>query len=192
MTEDRAGTIKAMDAKKEKLTVDFDNSVAGGVTAVVGFDNVKPEAKEADAIAPGAGSEVAGTGAAGTGAAASSAEGIGVAVAEASACVAHFPQFAFLEAGGRGAIEEVVTKWEAKQSMTAGYEMENCIPAARSQITLALDLLHEKAPKFGEKDFVVARRAGKLEVWTLREFAKNSLVLIPYSREMKDLNSSQI
>ena len=195
VSEGRGGTINSVDAEKEKLTVDFDGAVAGGVTAVVGFDNVKPEtpvdpATEASKGADGKDKAAAAAAGAGT-AAASSAESPSIggadAVVAASPVLAFFPQFGFLEAGkDLTPVEEVMIKWEEKQSMRGQYASENCISAAKAQITLALDLMHEHAPKYGEKDFVMVRRKGAIEIWTLRPFPKNSLVLLPYTREMKD------
>ena len=70
--------------------------------------------------------------------------------------------------------------------MSGDYQEEHNIPAAKSQISLALDLLNTQVPRLTEKDVVMVRRAGKVEVWTMKPFPKHGLMLVPYSTEIKD------
>ena len=56
----------------------------------------------------------------------------------------------------------------------------------RSLLFVGMHLANSLANRWTKKDIVLCNRAGKLEVWTMRDFAKNELVLHMYSHELKE------
>ena len=113
-----------------------------------------------------------------------SAEGSGRAEAPAS----QLPkEYAFIEYDGAPEGDlELVQGWEVKQSMKGPYSEEHDIPAAKSQVALAIDLLNSQHPTPSEDQLAIVRRGKSYEVWTRKDFPKNSLVIVPYSTEIKD------
>ena len=203
----REGKIVAINEEGQKLTVEFPSVKAGAVSAHVAFDNAELVTPGESGASPSTGAVAVAGGpkaAAGPGgvipapadpgasAGAASSSGLAAAVPAGGAPVpdpqskSKYGEYHYVDMKD-GHEVHLLKDWEFKQSMAGKYVSEHDITTGKSQVAIGIQTLNAMHTRPTEEHLLLARRAGKLEVWTKKDFKKNEIILVPFSTEMKDL-----
>ena len=81
---------------------------------------------------------------------------------------------------------EVVEKWEKHAVSRQHIVKEREIQMYKSLLMLGVDACLRKNAHFTSEDLCLCVRDNKPEVWTLKDFNKNTLIITPFSTEVKD------
>ena len=70
--------------------------------------------------------------------------------------------------------------------MHGPFAKENDLPLARCKVVWAMHMLNLNISAPTAADFLVVKRGKHIEVWTLKSWPVNKLIMVPFTTEIKD------